>query len=405
MKKAVPQAFEICSRQQRAAWLACLLAALLHGTPILLHASRGPLASETNEVTVGIEGKIERILNEPDYRTIPQKENDALLLRIDSIEPTVEGQFKYTFAFMGLQSGVFNLADYLQTASGKRLRELIPAMSVSVRALLPENVGTELAPMPQALPPRRIPYRPSLAALCLLWAGAGWLLFYKPRPKPVAPPSPPPVPAPPKSLGEILEPLALKAARKTITTEEKVLLEQTVLRHWSEKLQITELDADEQYEIIRQDPEGGVLFGALERWLYQPASLILTTEVTKALQPYFDIPAPGSGPLPSKKKKKTNWDEDEDLEEEAGAEQRNNPDEDDSDKEEENASTTRSKRRTPASEQEDPGQKENEKPALSRGRGGQPSNSESAKGKAETDPLADNTPPPVGRRPGYRRRR
>lgn len=349
-------------------------------------AARNPLANETFEVTVGIEGKIERILNEPDYRTIPQKENDTILLRIESVQPTVEGQFKYTFAFMGLQSGVFNLADYLQTASGKRLRTVLPAMSVTVRALLPENSGTDLATTPQALPPRRIPYRPALAVLCLLWAGAGWLLYYRPRPKPLPAPAEPPPPAPPKSLGEILEPLAMKAARKTITTEEKVLLEQTVLQYWSEKLAVTHLDADEQYEIIREDPEGGVLLGALERWLYQPASHILTSEVSKALQPYFDIPAPGSGPLPPKKKKGFEDEDDEDDEDE---------EDDDTDEDE-----RKSGRATDAGEEE-----ESEVPPRKRRSSRRTGGVSAEEDDEQPSPAPQQPPPPAGKRPGYRRRR
>ncbi len=355
-----------------------------------VHASRSSPLKETREVTVGIEGKIERILNEPDYRTIPQKENDAILLRIESVEPTLEGQFQYTFAFVGLQSGVFNLADYLQTASGKRLREIIPAMSVSVRALLPENAGTDLAIMPQALPPRRIPYRPSLAFLCLVWAVAGLVLFYKPRPKPAPAPAPAPAPEPPKSLGQILEPLALKAARKTITTEEKVLLEQTVLRYWGEKLEVSHLDADEQYEIIREDPEGGVLLGALERWLYQPASHILTSEVTKALAPYFDIPAPGSGPLPTKAKKRLS-DEEDDGE---------NEDDQDSDQDDsKNEDGTRDSESDEADEDEE--ENEDERTASKRPR----KPARRAPDKTPAAPSEESIPPQVGRRPGYRRRR
>jgi hypothetical protein len=31
---------------------------------------------------------------------------------------------------------------------------------------------------------------------------------------------------------------------------------------------------------------------SIERWLYQPSSLILSSEVTKVLAPYFKVPAP-----------------------------------------------------------------------------------------------------------------
>ena len=43
---------------------------------------------------------------------------------------------------------------------------------------------------------------------------------------------------------------------------------------------------------ILEDAEGGALLRSVERWLYQPYSHILTSEVSKVLAPYFDIPAP-----------------------------------------------------------------------------------------------------------------
>ena len=240
------------------------------------------------EMSVGIEGTVERILNKPDYTPLPVNENASIILRVHSVHRTPEGQYKYNFAYIGLQSGVYNLADYLQNAEGKRVRDKLPAMSVTVRALLPDDASTTLPDMPTALPPRRIPYHPTLAALILAWLGCGAALFYRPRPKPMAPPPPPP---PVTSLGAILEPLALKAARKTITTEEKVLLEQTIIRFWSEKLEISNLDTAEKREAIMEDKEGGALLRSVERWLYQPYSHILTSEVSKVLAPYFDIPA------------------------------------------------------------------------------------------------------------------
>jgi hypothetical protein len=278
---------DISSKRRNKWWMR--VGAVLSLMLVLADAPAKGASSREREVSVGIEGNVERILNEPDYTPLPVNENASIILRVHSVQQTPEGQYKYNFAYLGLQSGVFNLADYLQDADGKRVRDRLPAMSVTVRALLPEDAPTTLPDMPTALPPRRIPYRPTVAALLLAWLGCGAALFYKPRPKPIAPPPPPP---PPTSLGAILEPLALKAARKTITTEEKILLEQTIIGFWSEKLEISELDAQEQREAILEDEEGGALLRSVERWLYQPYSHILTSEVSKALAPYFDIPAP-----------------------------------------------------------------------------------------------------------------
>lgn len=250
-------------------------------------AQGGP--NSEREVSVGIEGTVERILNQPDYTPLSVNENASILLRVHSVQRTPEGQYKYNFAYIGLQSGVYNLADYLQNAEGRRVRDSLPPMSVTVRSLLPDDAATTLPDLPTALPPRRIPYRPTVGAFILAWLGCGAALFYKPPQKPLAPPPPPP---PTTSLGAILEPLALKAARKTITTEEKILLEQTIIRFWSEKLEISDLATGEKRDAILEDAEGGALLRSVERWLYQPYSHILTSEVSKVLAPYFDIPAP-----------------------------------------------------------------------------------------------------------------
>ena len=241
------------------------------------------------ETSVGVEGTFEQILNSADYTPLPVAENTPLILRVHSVRRNPEGKYNYTFAYIGLQSGVYNLADYLQNSEGKRVRDRLPAMSVTVQALLPDDATATLPVMPTAATPRRIPYRPAMFLLILAWIGCGAALFHRKSPKPTAPPPPP---TPPKTLGEILQPLALKAARKTITTEEKMLLEQTIIRYWSERLDVLNLDAEQQRDAILEDPEGGLLLRSIERWLYQPSSLILSSEVTKVLAPYFAIQAP-----------------------------------------------------------------------------------------------------------------
>jgi hypothetical protein len=71
-----------------------------------------------------------------------------------------------------------------------------------------------------------------------------------------------------------------------------MLLEQTIIRYWSERLDIEHLEAAEKRSAILKDPSGGLLLRSIERWLYQPSSLILSSEVTKVLAPYFKVPAP-----------------------------------------------------------------------------------------------------------------
>ncbi len=244
---------------------------------------------KNREPSVGIEGIVERVLNSPDYTPMPVTENTPLILRVHSVKKNPEGKYTYTFAYIGLQSGVFNLADYLQNSAGKRVRDALPVISVTVQALLPDNAPTTLPNLPTAPATRSIPYRPTMFLLILGWLGCGAALFYQ-RPKKIALPTTPATP--PKTLGEILQPLALKAARKTISSEEKMLLEQTIIRYWSERLEVQTLDAEEKRNAILEDPEGGLLLRSIERWLYQPYSLILSSEVNKVLAPYFKVSAP-----------------------------------------------------------------------------------------------------------------
>ena len=256
---------------------------------LILLCSAGYCAPVKNrEPSVGIEGTIERVLNSPDYTPMPVTENTPLILRVHSVKKNPEGKYNYTFAYIGLQSGVFNLADYLQNSAGKRVRDMLPVISVTVQALLPDNASKTLPNLPTAPAPRSIPYRPAMFLLILGWLGWGAALFYqKPKKTAIAP-----TPAtPPKTLGEILEPLALKAARKTISSEEKMLLEQTIIRYWSERLHVEDFDAEEKRNAILEHREGGLLLRSIERWLYQPSSLILSSEVTKVLAPYFKVPA------------------------------------------------------------------------------------------------------------------
>ena len=268
---------------------ACWILSALPLVLILLSSAAYCAPVKNREPSVGTEGTVERVLNSPDYTPIPVTENTPLILRVHSVKRNPEGKYNYTLAYIGLQSGVFNLADYLQNSAGKRVRDALPVISVTVKALLPDNASATLPTLPTAPAPRSIPYRPAMFLLILGWLGWGAALFYqKPKKTAIAP-----TPAtPPKTLGEILEPLALKAARKTISSEEKMLLEQTIIRYWSERLDIEHLEAAEKRSAILKDPSGGLLLRSIERWLYQPSSLILSSEVTKVLAPYFKVPAP-----------------------------------------------------------------------------------------------------------------
>lgn len=251
--------------------------------------------------SIGTENKASILLPRKDCAVAPYSPNTPLLLRVTSITPAENGQFRYQLRFSGLENGTFNLTDYLVTPDGERLRE--PVEAVTVRSLIPATAtyaALELDAPPTKKP---TPYFGILILFALAWSACGIFLFrealhslfrlvFKPRKHVEEETKSEEHPiAPPQTLADLLRPLIEKAALKTITAEEKSRLEQIIFLYWGKFLEIDYLDSVEQLRRILEHPTAGELLKTVEQWLYQPESLITKEEITAALQPYMDLPA------------------------------------------------------------------------------------------------------------------
>ncbi len=253
------------------------------------------------KISVGTENQTFILLPRKDCSVAPQSPSTPLLLRIKSITPAENGQFRYHLLFSGLEKGTFNLTDYLVTPDGERLRE--PIETVSVRSLIPATVTYSAIELDAPSTKRPLPYLGIVIFLALAWSACGIFLFrnalqslylflFKFRKKTTTESDAKNETAPaPPTLADILRPLIEKAAMKTITSEEKGRLEQILFLYWGKFLEIEYLDSVEQLRRILEHPTAGELLRTVEKWLYQPESLITKEEITVALTPYMDLPA------------------------------------------------------------------------------------------------------------------
>jgi hypothetical protein len=239
-------------------------------------------AAEPPSRTIGIEGRTSVVLPGKNYRPRPLDDRTELILRLESHSALTNGQHRYEFSYIGLEPGVYNLADYLMRPDGSRPDEL-GTVPIQVRSTLPENHDGQL----NAYLPRPFPwiggYRLFLVLLGVVWAGgiAGFAVaFRRKRVVVVAPP----LPVPP-SFAERLRPLVEAAAAGKLSADGQAHLERLMMGYWREKLQLPELPMAEALLRLKAHAQAGELLRALERWLHRQGSVPFS-EVAAVLEPY-----------------------------------------------------------------------------------------------------------------------
>ncbi|RFC43949.1 MAG: hypothetical protein DVB28_001270 [Verrucomicrobia bacterium] len=264
-----------------------------------------------NGPTVGTEAATTILLDQRSYSVAELTSNTPLLVRIAGIEPKDDGVFAYHLVYTGLEIGVFNLTDFLVTTTGQRLRE--PIATVTIGSVIPPGARHAAVYTDPPYQGRAVPYKFLLILGTLVWAGCGGALFWPVKKQPAVTPDPEPEPqqdepdaeesSAPKTLAELLRPLVEKAANKSISLEEKGRLEQILFEHWGKELELDHLDSLEQLRRILAHPDAGALLRTIERWLYQPNSLITPEEINAALQSYSALPSdPRQSTRPSRPK-------------------------------------------------------------------------------------------------------
>jgi len=292
---------------KRIAFNALLLCALIlvvtSAARFLRPTSRhSTLKFQKNEPSVGAPARITLSLNRPDYTATPDDDSAPMWVHIEKIEPKEDGSFLYHLSYAGMESGIFNLTDYLQKSAAERLSE--PVTSVGVRSAIPEDALYDFGDMAASAPPKVFPYSKTVGLLGALWLGWGLWLVRQRKLLGTEPAEGAPsqtnatqdaidagkgqTPHQQK-LSDVLRPLVQKAALKTISTKEKALLEHILFLYWGKKLELDHLDDAEQLRRILDHEEAGELLRTVEQWLYQPAAAISAEAISDTLEPYMQL--------------------------------------------------------------------------------------------------------------------
>jgi hypothetical protein len=256
--------------------------------PALLDPSGAPC--------VGAEAFYTLLLPRSDVAAAPQTDNAPLFVRIKSIQPAENQQFAYLVAYSGTEKGTFNLTDYLCKPNGERLRE--PITPVQVNSYISDSAEYAIRNLPVPRHPAPLPYTAGLLVSAAAWLGTGLWLFLPrgARRKPVAAAPPHPVNETAHTLADLLRPLVERAAKKTITPQEKARMEQILFQYWGALLQLDHRSSVEQLRRILEHKEAGALLRTVEAWLYQPDSKIEPEEINQILKPYMDLPISAQTP-------------------------------------------------------------------------------------------------------------
>jgi hypothetical protein len=220
-----------------------------------------------------------------------------ILVRVSALTPS-----RYRIEYMGLVSGSYDLAPYLEQVDGRPAQFATPIF-VEIFTQLPPNHGTDVFGLSAPSFGLRGQYRTLLIAV-----GAAWVLvpiavvaLRLARRKPPTPPAP--VVREP-SLTERLFAIVDDARTRELTTDERgrleLLLLQT-LRSAAQESSSSPAALAAATEALRRDAVHGPVLRAVERWLHAESAgeaqhALQTLEALRAAQGSASAHAPQSSP-------------------------------------------------------------------------------------------------------------
>lgn len=233
-----------------------VVAAQAEKSPVLARAPRGA------------SGSFEISYDASLLRAKPSSDLTApILVRLNELAPT-----RYRIEYMGLVSGIYDLAPYLEHADGRPALFTSP-LTVEVFTQLPPNHGTDIFGLSAPSFGIRAHYREIMIGLGALWIAIPSVAlarhFMRRKPKSVEMPAPA-IP----TLEEKLFALVHDAQARALTIDERGRLELMLLRtlraHASRNTQTVTSPAElaESIASLRRDASCGPIIVAVERWLH-----------------------------------------------------------------------------------------------------------------------------------------
>ncbi len=237
-----------------------------------------------DSLPVGISARLDQVvLPAPELKAVPIEDPDAaFILRL--VEVYAHGSdFRYDFEFHALESGTYDLMDYLTARDGSQY-QFETNLVVRVTSILPPG---QIEPAPLS-PPEinfRGGYLKTLKIIGVIWViGLVLLVVWNRRKKSSASVD---TPDHEPTIEELLQPLVVRAHQGTITDQEKAALERIVYRFWKSKLGLENMKMAEALQHLRRHEQAGQLLREMERWLHSPER-DKAVDMDEILRPYTE---------------------------------------------------------------------------------------------------------------------
>lgn len=244
------------------------------------------LSSNTTPPTVGMEGRMEVVLPEPDLTVKAPDRRAPILLRIAYTRPHGTLTY-YDLRYVGHVPGQFDLRDWLFNTNGLPVTNLQP-LHVSIAGILPQKHNGWLAEQLLLAPSIFGGYRAVVALIVVLWILALVLIIRYGRKGKTALPVPAGVRS--RTFADRLRPLIERAANGQLSADEQAALERMLIIHWQRRLGLSGASGTELIACLRQHAEAGVLLRSLEDWLHRPPGTV-KVQIESVLAPYRNLPA------------------------------------------------------------------------------------------------------------------
>ncbi len=274
-----------------AAWV--MLAALVWSNPAGAgQAASAPGAPDSTapgrgarSATIGMPARLDDVRLPGSELEVAKFDDMApLSLRILSVLPDGEDQFRYAFEWRAFEPGEHDLRGLLRRKDGDSTAALPP---IVVRG---EPILVAAGPIAPAAPrPTRVDgvggYRTWMWIGGVLWlAGLGWIVrSMRKRQVAQARRALP-------TLADRLRPLVERAARGELDARASAQLEAALVALWRKRLGLEALEAGECHLQLKSHPEAGPLLSGLERWLHAPPGAH-AVDVAALLAPYQALDA------------------------------------------------------------------------------------------------------------------
>jgi len=277
--------WEVSKNPFEANWVRIVLFAFLIGVPYAQRANAEEDAKNVEATsTVGVAKRIEQLVLPGSKLQVKPLENrhQPFVLRLIEVYPHGTDN-RYDFEFYALESGQYDLTQYLIRADASSVENL-PKVLVQVNSTLPEG---QIRPSSLLTPqlPSLGGYRLTWFVGVLVWLGGLYALLNIGRKKIVSDLA---VVEKPVSLADRLRPLVQSARDGTLATEQRSALERMLLSYWCQRLNLMDTSPGLLMVKLREHAEAGPLVRSLENWLHCP-NPSQPVDLEKLLEPYANV--------------------------------------------------------------------------------------------------------------------